>query len=538
MKRIWLCLLLLTGAALACGQASTSPTATSPAGVLPGNEGLSPAVEEGYFTIALEYAIPGLAEAYAPSGLTYAKPQGIFGLWKYLEPEPGVFNWEPLDKLVIEYQQAGFSGIQLLISAESSWASTEPPSLLTKGNTLPKEEYLDEYVSFVTAFVERYDGDGEGDVPGLLFPVHHYGIEREFSGYWPSDAEDYLKLLDLAYPAIHAADPEAEVLLNAILMVDVFDGDPDPTELQRRLTTPQQGIRKSVPEIQKILAACDDYDVIDIHSLGDYTEIPPTTAWLREQLELDGCDQKPIWVGDAFSMSALVGYGGRPAWPGTAENLDQVIETLKLVANPKSDGYQEARDWLYGLMAEGLVKKIVVSAGEGLRGINIGNTEDWKTNLPAMDAASVSLVGTSMFMGMMDTRVTQQQSGEGLPPYRTPSGQIRPAFYALELVNQQLGGFTAVEKLDLGPGIWAYRFTRPAGPLWVVWYDDGILYFPGDTAPEVDLELPFPADAASITITPTAFGQELPESLEAAANGEVLELKICPTPLLIEISQD
>jgi hypothetical protein len=538
MKRIWFCLLLLTGAALACGQVPAPPTATSPASIQPDNDNIPRMVEQENFTIALEYAIPGLAEAYAPSGLSYAKPQGIFGLWKYLEPEPGVFSWEPLDKLVIEYQQAGFSGIQLLISAESSWASTEPPSLLTKGNTLPKEEYQDEYVSFVTAFVERYDGDGKGDVPGLLFPVHHYGIEREFSGYWPSNADDYLQLLGWAYPAIHAADPEAKVLLNAILLVDVFDGDPDPAELQRRLTTPQQGIRKSVPEIQKILAACDNYDLIDLHSLGDYTEIPPTTAWLREQLELDGCAPKPIWVGDAFSMSALVGYGGRPAWPGTADNQDRVVETLKVVANPKSNGYQEARDWLYGLMAEGLVKKIVVSAGEGLSGINIGNTEDWKTNLPAMDAASVPLVGTSMFMGMMDTRVTQQQSGEGLPPYRAPSGQIRPAFYALKLVNRQLSGFTAVEKLALGPGIWAYRFTRPAGPLWVIWYDDGVLYFPGETPPEVDLELPFPSDAASVTISPTAMGQELPDSLSVAANGEVLELKVGPTPVFIEISQD
>lgn len=536
MKRNLLPLVSLILVVLACGQTPGVMTPT-PEQPQPTSQ-LSPDVSSPGFTIALEYAIPGLGEAYTPTGLTYAKPQGIFGLWKFLEPEQGVFNWKPLDDLVIEYQEAGFTGIQLLISAESSWASTSPPSLGNTGNTLPKEEYRDDYVAFVKAFVERYDGDGVDDVPGLLYPVHHYGLEREFTGYWPSDADDYIQLAEMAYPAIHEVDPEAEVMLNAILMVDVFDGNPDQAELERRLSTPQQGIRKSVPEIQKILAACEYYDIIDFHSLGDYVEIIPTTAWLREQLEIHGCDPKPIWVGDAFSMSALVGYGGRPAWPGTEENLDQVIETLKLVANPKAEGHEEAQAWLYGLMAEGLVKKITVSAGEGLMGINIGNLEDWKTNIPAVDAASVQLVGASMFMGMMDTKVTSQQSGEGLPPYRTATGEPRPAFYALRLANQKITGFDSVEKHDLGEDVWAYLFQGSSGLLWVLWYDTGTLYFPGEVPPEMTIDLAFEHDKARITLTPTDIGQEVPESFEKDTVDGFLEVTLGQTPIFIEAIDD
>ena len=536
MKRILLPLSCLLLVFLACGQ---TPPANNPTPETPVNiPETSPETGSSNFTIALEYAIPGLAEAYTPAGLTYAKPQGIFGLWRYLEPEQGVYNWKPMDDLVIEYQQAGFSGIQLLISAESSWASISPPSLVNTGNALPKDEFNDEYVAYVKGFVERYDGDGVDDVPGLLYPVHHFGLEREFTGYWPSDAADYIQLMELAYPAIHEADPQAEVIIVAILMVDVFDGDPDPVELERRLTTPQKGIRKSVPEIQKILAACEYYDIIDFHSLGDYVEIIPTTAWLREQLEINNCDPKPIWIGDAFSMSALVGYGGRPAWPGTNKNLDQVIDTLKLVANPKVDGHEQAKAWLYGLMAEGLVKKITVSAGEGLKGINIGNLEDWKTNLPAVDAASVPLAGASMFMGMMDTRVTQKQSGEGLPPYRTPTGPPRPAFYALKLANEKISGFTSVEKHTLGDSIWAYEFSRPSGPLWVLWYDTGTLYFPGENPPEMPVNLPFEFEGAQITVTPTEVGLESPESYEKDPEGGLLSLTLNRTPIFVEVNPD
>ncbi len=395
MKRISLAVIALLLAIIACGPAFPPTPAPAPTSTP------QSAIPNPQFTIALEYAIPGLAEAYAATGVTYAKPQPIFGMWGLIEPQPGQYNWKPLDDLVIEYQSAGFSGIQLLISAESPWASVNPPSLLNPGNTFPKEEHRDAYAAFVTRFVERYDGDGVDDAPGLLYPVHHYGIEREFTGFWPGSAEDYVRLLRIAYPAVHQADPQAEVLTVAILMVDVFDGNPDAAELQRRLTTPIDVIRKSVPEIQSILAACDAYDIVDFHSLGDYTEIPPTAAWLREQLQANGCGEKPLWIGDAFSISALLGYGDRQAWPATAGTRDRVIDTLKLVADPSAAGHAEAKAWLYAQMASGLVKKIAVSADEGLPGINIGNLEDWKTSLPAVDVLGVPLVGTSMFMGMV-----------------------------------------------------------------------------------------------------------------------------------------
>jgi hypothetical protein len=111
MKRFLLPLSCLLLVFLACGQTPpvSNPTPDSPVNIPAASTG----DDSSSFTIALEYAIPGLAEAYAPAGLTYAKPQGIFGMWRHLEPEQGVYNWKPMDDLVIEYQQAGFNGIQL-----------------------------------------------------------------------------------------------------------------------------------------------------------------------------------------------------------------------------------------------------------------------------------------------------------------------------------------------------------------------------------------------------------------------------------------
>lgn len=536
-RRPLLGLVVLALAGLACGGPAVpaaTPAPTQDSSTLTPD---APPGEAVPFTIAIEYAIPGVAEAYASTGVSYAKPQPIFGMWGILEPRPGEYNWKPLDDLVVEYQSAGFSGIQLLITAESPWASIDPPAGLNLGSTFPKEEYLDEYAGFVGRFVERYDGDGVDDAPGLLYPVHHYGIEREFTGFWPGSAEEYVRLLRAAYPAAHAADPEAEVLLVAILIADVFDGAPGPAEVQHRLETPQAGMRKSVPEIETILAACDAYDVVDFHSLGDYTEIPPTAAWLREQLAAHGCGEKPLWIGDAFSMSALLAYNARPFTPATRENRDRVIAVLQSVADPASSGHAAARDWLRAELARGLVRKVVVSAAEALRGINIGNLEDWKTGVPAADRLAVHGFGTSMFMGMTDVIVTGKSTGERLPGYRR-AGEARPAFYALGAVTERLAGFTSVEKLDLGvDGVWAYRFERPAGPLWVVWYDDGALRFPGEPSPSVSVELGVDATRVIVTHTPILAGETSPPIQAVDTAGGVFRRAVDSTPLFVEVQE-
>lgn len=537
---------VLVGLSLACGQSTITPdlVTDSPATTVAATDG-------DRFAIAIEYAVPGLAEAYAATGVAYAKPMPVYGVWANVEPEPGEYDWGPLDAIVLEYQEAGFSGVQLLLSAESPWASSRQPSGLDKGDTFPQEDFLDDYAAFVRNVVERYDGDGVDDAPGLIYPVHHYGIEREFTGFWPSgDAEDYVRLLRIAYPEIHAADPEAEVLLVALLMVDVFDGAPGPAEVERRLRQPSL-LGYSLEAMQTVLAACDAYDVVDFHSLGDYTEIPPTVAWLRAELERNGCGERPIWIGDAFSMSALVGYGDplgvvapRPFFPATEESRDAAVALLESVADPASPDHDTSVAWLRAEMARGLVKKIVVAAGEGLAGINIGNLEDWVLpNVPRVNVGLVRSLGASAFMGMMDTTLTGRHAGGPLEGgigaaatsrIRQP-GDPRPAFYALQLVVEKIDGFTSVEKMDLGTGVWAYRFETADSPVWVLWYDDGQLHLPGDPLPTTSVDLTIESDSVLITRTPTLPQPPEVETLESGDERFVLTLD--STPIFVQLNQ-
>lgn len=555
MKRILLAATALLLAAIACGPTAPTPTSVPQTTQSPTPQ---PAISSPQFTISVEYAILGVAEEYAAAGITYAKLQDAFIIWGNIEPEPGKYEWGPLDALVLEYQQAGFTGLQMDFAALSPWASSVPPALGVAPkdvNTFPKEEYLGEYVAYVSAVVERYDHDGVDDMPGLLYPIHDYGVEREFTGYWPGTAEEYVRLLRIAYPAIKAADSEAHVLLVALLMADIFDGNPDQAEIESRLQKDADYMRKSVPEMRAILAACDAYDIVDFHALANYAEIPLTAQWIRNELNANGCGEKPIWIGDAFSMSALIGYGGfvppTPFAPATLETRDAVVAALAAVADPAAANHDAAQAWLYGEMAIGLVRKIVVSAGSGILGINLGNMEDWKTGIAAADKASVPMLGASLFMGMTDTTITNQEPGGKLPftghlwSKARRAGDRRPVWYALKLVNEKISAFNSVEKLDPSSlsgqvsaiGIWAYRFEMPTVPVWVLWYDDGNLYLPGQTPPSVIVQLPFEATSALLTRTPTAIGQTAPETQILEASGGILSFDLGATPVFIEAAQ-
>lgn len=139
------------------------PTATQASGATDGPTGTAeptepPSASSGDFTVATEYGVVGLADAYRGTGLDYAKLTLEFGVWGNLEPEPGNYTWGPMDGLVAEYQEAGYTGLQLVISAENGWAS-KSTAVFAKEH-FPKDEYVGDYREFVKAFVERYDGDG------------------------------------------------------------------------------------------------------------------------------------------------------------------------------------------------------------------------------------------------------------------------------------------------------------------------------------------------------------------------------------------
>jgi hypothetical protein len=141
--------------------------------------------------------------------------------WYYIEPSPPVNgqpgrNWTTFDIQVQNAQAAGME-VFALVSENPPWAAALPGGPVT--NTL-------DLINFMTAAVERYDGDGLDDAPGS--PVITYWSlyaepdnETEWyarlgKGYWGNNVAGFAELLTQLTPALHAANPRAKVLMGGL----------------------------------------------------------------------------------------------------------------------------------------------------------------------------------------------------------------------------------------------------------------------------------------------------------------------------------
>ncbi|MBI4860925.1 MAG: hypothetical protein HY815_11805, partial [Candidatus Riflebacteria bacterium] len=338
------------------------------------------------------------------------------------------------------------------------------------------------------------------------------------------------QVLKLAYPAIKAADPKAQVMLNALLLWDIFQGQGESTdeEIQSRLENPPGGKRKDLTDLFVLLDAHQYFDIIDVHSLGDYNEIAPTVHWLRRQMAKRKV-YKPITIGDAFPMSPLLAYGmetcrtgpltAKEVFPVTRETRCAAAEVIARLR--KKDPVAHA--WLEAEIAKGLVKKMVVAAAENVNGINIGNMEDWPIPFGA---------GVSQFMGLVDV---DRSLGDQLHVVRTARG-LRPGFHALRMVIQKLDGYQQVlpVPVDKRPGFHLYRFLRVPRATLVGWYDDGRFHSPGEDAPTIEVLVPWSKADATCTEIPTKRDQTNGGVEVLAVQDGKIGLRLGSVPVFVE----
>lgn len=137
--------------------------------------------------------------------------------WKMVEPTnttPDQYNWDAVDGAIGIAEEQCYP-VVLTIGGNPSWASVNGEGPLTKVG-------LDELVQFVRAVVERYDGDGIDDVPGS-YRVENFELYNEPDGgqsaydeRWGLHPDLYAAMLKAVYPAVKAANPNAQVIFGGI----------------------------------------------------------------------------------------------------------------------------------------------------------------------------------------------------------------------------------------------------------------------------------------------------------------------------------
>jgi hypothetical protein len=234
------------------------------------------------------------------SYLSWERTHPGYANWQEIEPKKGEYNWERIDQYVRTAQEKNIQTLftiwpftdwdQEACNQHIEWHPNDGgkdwgkygkgkdflPLAHRKGRPCDMEAYRE----FLRLLVERYDGDGEGDVSSLRYPIRYWEIGNEPGiayDFFQGTTEDYFEILKTSYVTIKETDPNAKILIAAM---------PSPGNVGQYDT----------PEFDTIdlfeLGAANYFDISNSHGLGGH-------KMMREFLTKYGAGDKPIWVTEA-----------------------------------------------------------------------------------------------------------------------------------------------------------------------------------------------------------------------------------------------
>ncbi len=252
----------------------------------------------------------------------------------YLEPTEGNYNFSLTDEFVERAQE----GNVIVLPSIFPYPAWEQPSQILENKEEGKNEKflslddfslwappvykcvpkdMDSYKRFVKALVERYDGDGRDDMPGLTMPIKYWEVVNEPYNNFPDQlnitagnieeimhteeyffgsGKSYASLLKATYLAVKEADPDALVLNGGM--------EPPPKENIQGINyfNNYYGFYDEV-----INSAADYFDIFNFHYLegsNENTDVNNPVMDLEnfENRYSDKIRDKPVWITE-FSVS-------------------------------------------------------------------------------------------------------------------------------------------------------------------------------------------------------------------------------------------
>lgn len=291
--------------------------------------------EENGAETSEEVAIPDKVLSNKFGFLSGGEPENPFvgevgGAW--IRPHPGSFLWDSMQKsegseidftstdeeITVQQKQNYGTLVTLWPFAEWDQLNHEAPEacevsendeFLYKPSGKRGEEYIPlhrcnpqdwtEYSEWVKAVVERYDGDGINDMPGLEIPVKYWEVmnEPDLSQPEPFEPEEDSSTLDF-----YMEDSGAYALLLINTNESIKEADPEAKVL---IAGAAGGNEEFIGFYEKVLENTETHDAFDIGNIhcisNDQTTHDFNVGVYKELLESFGLD-KPIWVTEAESM--------------------------------------------------------------------------------------------------------------------------------------------------------------------------------------------------------------------------------------------
>jgi len=485
----------------------------------------------------------------SPGGINV---NGLGGGWRTMQStESSPINFANTDKWV---ERLGRGGFELVWNLElfPEWASVgnldciDGPGL---DDCAPDYDHFDDWYRFVRAVVERYDGDGVDDMPGLVYPVRFYVMPQEIyfagqahgdageaagEGYWDDSNRNLVRMHREAWRAVHDADTTGKTKLvgSGGWLLDLYSDFPDypaidgPT-VQQRLNGDNLRGTPYPHGFQKLGELLDTLGSDEGGPSCDYLEWHPHSGWRSSDQSLRflraHAPNKPIFIDDMWSglLTDIFPFDGY--W-----QFLRITSVEKDFATAPVASYRALRDslnagdpatlaWYNAKAARDAIKCFATIFGEGAERASFSLSNDCNPNNP-------------IFLLSQGWRYT------GIVGNLTTNYAPKPVLFAMRALVDRLHDFTAVTRLDLTGSPWTrcYRFERTRGtPCYVLWSEYAV-----PTDPEVPngevVTLPIGSDTIYIAHIPTRDGVPNPTIDTLTSTTGSVSLALGHTPLIVE----
>ena len=400
--------------------------------------------------------------------------------WEAVEPkapERGQrsYRWTELDDAFLTWQLAGLEPV-LCLTSRSAWASTPPEATAWiqavtlaggegaravalrefRGATPPRSDQWHAWGRLVREIVERYDGDGTQDMPGLLRPLRGIQIlhRADDPAQWMGSTLQYLRLLHVAHTAAKEAHPEIQVVST---LVDVgglgHAPDPDRRTWQERVRAQQPRApisavleaRRAQDLLEHLVDLPRLFDVLPQRGSGHLDDDESNLRFLRRRLNEAGATDAALWL--VGGPTTKTGEARTPTARSAGRRERNVRRLWRSAArNPRHGQHQEARAWLARGQSFDLVRTALRARAAGADAVYMAHAFDLDGTMDHGEGTPASLC-------------------PGAPAAATQAPARGPLWYALRQLNEIVDGARQVRlRRALGAGhlaILTYPRPRP-----------------------------------------------------------------------------
>ncbi|MBI5869449.1 MAG: hypothetical protein HZB44_00595 [Actinobacteria bacterium] len=440
----------------------------------------------------------GTGDSFATAsdmGVGWAR-EGVYAFWFLIQPNLDSSRYD----FSLHDKQWGSVPANIRILGNIAPQGPRDEGRCLKGFFMPVDEAR--YSAFVRATIERYDGDGVDDMPGLANPIKYWQVGNEPDG---SRVKDFSSLQRITYTAIKESCPDCMVLIGGVpgFPSDYISGfDSDYAPILKELN----GKYVDIFDFHWYGTASGDYRLRDTAVGADaFTHI-------RQTLNADGFPaDMPVWITEMGSYSGDPSESGGP--PG---------RQVKRLENPPQTERQQAQDYF---------KRLIYPLSRGVSKVFLafGLMEGFKHDDGYFDHTGLIYDG----------------EGAGDPG----RGVKKLSFYTYKKMSEKLTGadWSTITTLRDGTGgdhLYLFRVSKGGSDVYIAWWDyfDEAGYKPGDTK-NIRLD-EVAGNMATVTkVVPRAeSGQQVADyatgfdSVELAVEGGSFEVALNEDPVIIEVS--